>query len=222
MLTPLADRDGAPPEFRMILAFLFDRLSTSWREGDDFRESERAAAEAVRRAKALVERFPDDNNCRYVLASACHTQGLLLATDGFRLADAEQAHDDAIALLARLAAEFPLMAGYRDTLASAYDGRGSARAVGRPDEAEADFHHAEEILDKLVRKFPYVPAYQCHLGRTLGNRGRLALDWGRPGEALLRKAITYQERVLNASPRSHEARRLLERHKADLARSARH
>jgi serine/threonine protein kinase/tetratricopeptide (TPR) repeat protein len=102
------------------------------------------------------------------------------------------------AIFARLTADFPTRAAYRDDLAMSLTDLGhTLKHVGKRREAEAAYRQAVDIREKLVAEFPAVPKYRTGLANTCDNLANLLDDLGQreDAESLYRKAIALQERL---------------------------
>src|SRR5208337_4397341 len=86
---------------------------------------------------------------------------------------------------ASLAADFPALPAYRQSLAMSHNNLGNLlQELGQRAAAEEQYRKALAIQEKLATDFPAVPAYQVSLGASSLNFGQLILDGGNPAESL--------------------------------------
>ncbi len=110
---------------------------------------------------------PED---RRELATSLHALGDLRRDNDS--ATSEKAYDEAIALRAALASDFPAVPAYVRELATTHHGRALLlQAAGRRDDADADSGRALALKEKLAADYPGVPASQRDLAGALNNRG---------------------------------------------------
>jgi serine/threonine-protein kinase len=97
---------------------------------------------------------------------------------------AEEAYEQAIALLAALIQENPGDGELRQLLAESHNFRGEVlRLTDRPAQAKEAYEEALRIQRQLVEDFPEVPTYRQDQARTLYNLGILAWSTNKPQEA---------------------------------------
>src|SRR5262249_43954010 len=98
----------------------------------------------------------------------------------------------------RLAAEFPEVPGYENTVADSQDGLGRIlKELGRLDEAEKAFRQARTLREKAVKRSPGVPPLRGLLAETCSSLGDLLSASGRD-----REAVVEYRRALDLSPQS--------------------
>jgi tetratricopeptide (TPR) repeat protein len=222
LLEPLADsaRPGSlDPLLRVIAGWV---LGPILRDAGDPTGALATLDAAVGRARALVDRVRDNNDCRHFLARSLTEHGRTLARDPARRPEAVRDLDEAIALLTRLKAEFPQTPAYRRALALAHNTLGEIRAgAGDLGPAAEQFGLARQLMEGLATEFPDVPGYQGRLGWTLGLLGRLELVRGRADLALplLRQGVDRLETALRINPDSAADRTALARLRPDLLRA---
>ncbi len=129
----------------------------------------------------------DDPDIRYEIGRAYRRLGVLYDMLGQK-EKAEGSFRDAIALLDRLAAEFPTPA-YRQELATAQQSLGYFLASSPRDqlaatsaESEALSRQAIDLYEKLIAAEPDEVSHRAGLANTLNNLGLLFNKLGRPGD----------------------------------------
>ncbi len=95
--------------------------------------------------------------------------------------ESRRAYGQAIALLDRLAQEYPDEAAYRHGLAESYNWLGEALRPSSPVEAEKAYREAARLQGELMRQHDADPAYPRDLARSYDNLGIL---FGETGERL--------------------------------------
>jgi tetratricopeptide (TPR) repeat protein len=97
---------------------------------------------------------------------------------------AEQAYNEAVAILSKLAEERPSRPEFRRELAAAHANRGLAlQAAGRSAEAAKAFRDADEFLRALIAEHPKERQYRWDLAEAQSRRGLQSQVNGRPSEA---------------------------------------
>jgi serine/threonine protein kinase/tetratricopeptide (TPR) repeat protein len=117
--------------------------------------------------------------------------------------EAAAAYEEAIQLYSQLAADFPAVPQYRQSLAGSHGSRGVLLAdLGKRPEAEAAFRRALGIGEKLAADFPAVPEYRQWLATTHGNLGLLlaGLKKSPEAEAAYRAALKIQVKLVTDFP----------------------
>jgi tetratricopeptide (TPR) repeat protein len=121
-----------------------------------------------------------------------------------RLAEAEAAYRDALALRQQLADDFPARPDFRQDLARSHNSLGNLlRATGRPARAEAAYRAALALQKQLVADFPDQPDKRNDLAGTLGNLAILGIEQGHfaAAKAYLDEALPHHQAALKANPR---------------------
>jgi tetratricopeptide (TPR) repeat protein len=116
--------------------------------------------------------------------------------------EAERPAREALALLERLAADFPDVPDYRREVASGDHNLGLVlAATGRLGEAEQAYRQALLLQGRLADEFPTVPRYRHDLANSCNSLGNL-LKAGRfnEGEKALRQAVALRKELAAASP----------------------
>jgi tetratricopeptide (TPR) repeat protein len=109
----------------------------------------------------------------------------------------------ALAILEKLATDFPDVPEHRDSLALSYHHLGIRVArLGRPLEAEAAYRKSLAIEAKLVGDFPTVAMYRHWVALYRDNLGDFLKGMGRQSEAEeeYRKALVIYEKLANDFP----------------------
>jgi tetratricopeptide (TPR) repeat protein len=80
------------------------------------------------------------------------------------------------------------------------------RETGHPDEARKAYEQAREILERLVRENPIIPADASGLGKDLHNLAGIEFAAQRFSAARdrLQEAIDWQKKALALSPQNSE------------------
>jgi serine/threonine-protein kinase len=139
----------------------------------------------------------DDEAGRLLEAHAQFRVARLLSELGQQSAEAEAAYRAALAILERLAADFPGAFKYRGNLALSHNNLGLLLAgLGRRAEAEAEHRTALALLEKLAADYPQ-PNYRRALAGSHGNLGTLLSNLGRQAEAEAehRAALALREKL---------------------------
>jgi serine/threonine protein kinase/tetratricopeptide (TPR) repeat protein len=128
--------------------------------------------------------------------------------------EAVAGYEDAIRLFSKLAADFPAVPQYRQSLAGSHGSLGILLAdLGKQPEAEAAFREALSVGEKLAADFPTVREYRQWLATTHVNLGVLlaGLRKSREAEAAYRQALKIQEKLVADFPAVPEYRNNLAR-----------
>jgi tetratricopeptide (TPR) repeat protein len=111
-----------------------------------------------------------------------------------------------------LAADFPTVAGYRQSLASSHNNLGTLLAeLGKREEAEEQLRQAQAIQKKLAADFPAVPEYRRDLAASHSNLGFLLarVRKGTEAQEQYEKALAIFEKLHADFPAVADYRRLL-------------
>jgi serine/threonine protein kinase len=155
----------------------------------------------------LAAEFPAVPEYRFQLASSHDGLGHLFS--GLRLSDfgkraeAETAFRQALAILEKLAADFPAVPVYRSNVAVSHCNLGDLlRDLGKRDEAEAAYRQALAIQEKVVADFPAERRYRLSLAYHHASLGILLEGVGKPGEAEVayRQALAIREKLVADFP----------------------
>jgi serine/threonine protein kinase/Tfp pilus assembly protein PilF len=139
---------------------------------------------------------------RAIRAEGFYRVGRIRAGLGERQ-DARSAYERAIALQKQLAADFPTVPGYRDSLGDSHNSLGVLLAdLGKPAEAEAEFRQALVLRKQLAAEFPTMASYRWVLAGTRNNLGNLWAGLGKSAEAEaeFRQALALQEQLAAGFP----------------------
>src|SRR5204862_305660 len=120
------------------------------------------------------------------------------------LKEAEAAYADAIALLRRLAADFPARPEFRQDLAHTPNILGIVlRATGRLKDAQDTYATALTLRKQLVADFPNLWDLRNQVAGTYVNLANLCVQQRdfRRAKAYLAEAAPYHESALKANPR---------------------
>jgi serine/threonine protein kinase/tetratricopeptide (TPR) repeat protein len=172
----------------------------------DLRQREALYDHALDLYKKLADDFPDVPAYREILASTHRAMGQLLSNLRKR-AEAEAAYRQALAIGGKLAAEFPAVPGYRATLVDCYGNLGLLLAGysgplnldpqqtysggGKHAAAEAAYHQALDLAEKLAAEFPDAPQYLVNVAVCQINIGNLFRAYKQPA-----KALSWYDRAL--------------------------
>ena len=129
-----------------------------------------------------------------------------------KLPAAEEHDRKALAILEKLAAEFPAVPDYRSDLALSHDSLGNLLAgLGKRPEAEEQYRKALAILEKLVAEFPAVQQFRVDLGGRYCNLGISGRRSGQPSESLVwfEKAVRILTAVYEQDRRLVQAKDFL-------------
>ncbi|MBI3407627.1 MAG: serine/threonine protein kinase [Planctomycetes bacterium] len=126
----------------------------------------------------------------------------------------------ALAILQRLADDFPTRPAYGKKLANTHNSMATVLAGQKEfSQAEKQWRQAREILDQLVRDFPHVSDYEKLLGITIGNLAWLRTelkDWaGARGH--FEKAVAHLRASLKTNPKNPDCLRALRNQEQSLA-----
>jgi serine/threonine-protein kinase len=151
--------------------------------------------EFLRKALAFYEQFAreegDEPEVRSGTAEAYHRVAGIQKKLG-RGAEAERACEQELAILDKLAADFPNDPRYRARQASAYRMLGILLRVERFEGAEKALRHGIAIWESLLTAFPAEPAYRRDLAATCDSLGHM-LTWfpdrANEAEQLLAKSV---------------------------------
>jgi serine/threonine-protein kinase len=202
------------PEYRRKLGGTYLSLGIFLRElgrhtGAEGAETALNAALDV--AQELTAEFPRDPSYRDLLASTYLSLGSLRTDLGRRSGPqgAESAYRAAGAVAEELTVEFPAFAGYRQLLGLCRLHLGNLLSdLGRrtgADGAEAVFHAALIVQEKLTVDFPSVPAYRQDLAITQNKMGQLLAGLGRntgvdSAESFFRSALALMTKLTVEHP----------------------
>jgi tetratricopeptide (TPR) repeat protein len=118
--------------------------------------------------------------------------------------DGQSALEEAIAILKKLATEFPNRPDFRQDLAKAHQNLGIHWHInGRPKESEAAYRDALSLLKQLVADFPERPNFRKALASTHWSLGNLMSATQRPkeAEAAFLDALAIQKRLVADFPK---------------------
>jgi serine/threonine protein kinase/Flp pilus assembly protein TadD len=153
----------------------------------------------------------DDEQSRARTAEAANRVGAIEHGLG-REAESAAACAQALAILEKLAIDFPAVPLYRQHLARSHNNLGSLLAgLGKRPEAEQQYQQALAILEKLATDFPAVPLYRQHLARSHTDLGFQLQHLGKwaQAEQHYRQALVLQERLVADFPAVPEYRQEL-------------
>jgi serine/threonine-protein kinase len=182
------ERDRAEHNFHRARKVVDDMLTAVAEEKlaiePGMQKTQRALLEkALHYHKEFLQERGDDPEVRKEAALAYHRvadiQRLLENNDA-----AQQAYEQAIALLSHLAKNYPDEGTYRHKLAESYNWLGELHRLGaRMDEAGASYREALRLQAQLVREFPREPDFEKDVARSHYNLGILYKDTGQLAEA---------------------------------------
>jgi tetratricopeptide (TPR) repeat protein len=201
--------NGSDPAVRFEATRSYLRVGDLCLRLDRPSEAARAYRQAVARARALAEEFPDDTRYRRVLAAGlaqCATIDIfgVIEERPTRYTDADAAAHEAVALCARL--------GDRQELARAHDLLGLVlAALGRPNDAEVAHKQAMAVHEELVNASPDSRGHRSDLAACCVNLAVLRWRAGRLPEAgeYARRALGLWEELAKEEPREPFFRRWL-------------
>jgi serine/threonine-protein kinase len=192
--------DPEKPEYRRKLARYLNNV------GILLRPSDRAGAEgdflkAVEIQRELVRAAPGVAGTRWELARSLNNLGAARQDDR-DWPGAAARFSDALDLLGRLAADFPMVPDYRFEQAEALVNLAGVRGGGDRNRTVDDLAEAERLYRGLADEFPLRPDYRHKLAVTLRNRGLALGEAGRSDEAerTLRAAIDGLRRLVEEYP----------------------
>ncbi len=176
-------------------------------------------AEAFDKALTLYKSFckePGPDPAERLLAAQAHIQLALIQHGLGKKAEAAQGFQNAIALLQRLAAQFPKEAGFRNKLAWCYIQLGWSlpNSLDNIEEVEKAFEQSIALNETLRNESPDIPYYTHDLAYAWSNLGQLRRGVGRfqQGEESHRRALALFQQLFEQRPGHHEQ-------KHDLAQS---
>ncbi|HEY3394666.1 MAG TPA: tetratricopeptide repeat protein, partial [Lacipirellulaceae bacterium] len=146
-----------------------------------------------------------------VRAQALNNVGNLYRADG-RLADAETAFREALAIKEKLAETFPSVPQFSQELARSFSNLGIVLLLlERPVDAQAEYEKSIRIYERLASDFRDVPMYAVEVAGTYSNLGRLLGDQGKVDESLpiLTKSIEMLESAFRQDERLAKVRESL-------------
>jgi tetratricopeptide (TPR) repeat protein len=144
----------------------------------------------------------DDETSRARTAQAAGRVGLIESRLG-RRAEAAAAFRLANDGYAKLAADFPAVAKYRQNLAMSHHHLGVVLGgLGQRPEAERQYRQALALYEKLAADAPAVPDYRQHLAKGHNSLGALLKDLGQRAEAEqhYRQALALSEKLVADAP----------------------
>src|SRR5262249_47643311 len=136
--------------------------------------------------------------------------------------EAEGQFRKAIAILEKLASDFPAVPVYHQELADNHNTLGNLLSImGQWAEAEHQLRLALAIREKLAADFPAVPEYRVELGGCYCNFGLLVRNGGKPAESLawFQKAINILTAAHENEPRDVTASNFLRNSHAGRAKT---
>jgi tetratricopeptide (TPR) repeat protein len=131
---------------------------------------------------------------------------------GGRLAEAESAFRQALAIKEKLAKQFPSVPQFSQEVARSLSNLGVLLLVSdRPADAQKALENSIEIYERLAAEFGDMPKYAVEVAGTYSNLGRLLGDQGRRDESLpiLTKSIDMLEAALREDERVVKVRESL-------------
>ncbi len=184
----LAERDPDNAVHREIRILVLDSLANLLREARGDLTGARAVLKTqVKLGRENASRPDPSGRHRANLASACNSLGILLWQMG-ELPEAREAHQEALRIRARLAADFRSVVGYRQELAASHNNLG---IVFRDEKNFAatrkEFDASHALKEALVKEFPDKPDYRQNLASSHNNLGTFFAMTG--DRASARKAI---------------------------------
>jgi serine/threonine-protein kinase len=191
------------PSDELYFQMSLKRRAQLLRETGDASGAARLIDQALARARVSLARRPDDTDVRNMIVSILEERGRLLAADPARYAEGLRDFDEAVAIGSRLSTDFPRIPAYRENLADALQGRGTALPDGI-----ADLERARDILQALVAEVTVAPRYRARLGRVLADLTRAARTRRQAdaARALAGRAAAELDRALKDDPENTVAR----------------
>jgi serine/threonine protein kinase len=197
---PLVQQSPTVAGLRWRLARTCCNLGSLKMSADQAAEAEVLETRARDLQKTLVDEFPRVPDYAQELAATDDNLGLLWTSRD--RPKAEEAYQQALALLEDLARRYPNRPDYRQRLAVTHLNLGTLLARTDLPEAERACRKALDLQDKLVAEFPAIPEYEDGMGRTLFSLAYIRntqhdLDGAR---RVLLEAIRHQRHVREANP----------------------
>jgi tetratricopeptide (TPR) repeat protein len=179
------------------------------------------ALDAYRKALTLYQRLPEFgqfDDPGQGLKFGLQLQAGVYMSIGWGLhqmgksADGIESSRKALAILEKLARDYPANATVQSYLAMSHSDIGVLLGrSGKLKEATASFHQAAAIQQKLLDASPAVTEYQMGLATSYNNLGSVCNDSGNPVEGLpaLREALDIHQKLTDANPAVTEYQILL-------------
>jgi serine/threonine protein kinase len=176
----------AVPEYRLALAGSHNSLGALLQELGKRPEAQEQHRQAVAIQEKLTSDFPAVPFYRKELGGSYNNLGYLLANLGTRseAAQAEEHYRKALAIWAKLVADFPTVPEYRNDLGTSHINLGRLLAdQGRRSEAENEYRKNLVLQEKLAAEYPAVPERRRRLGIAHNNLGSVLADLQKRSEA---------------------------------------
>jgi tetratricopeptide (TPR) repeat protein len=170
-------------EARTSLAGHYTNLSVLLMELGQLKESAAANAQSRAGFDGLLTDSPGAPDLRFAVADCCTNLGNLHRRE--HPAEAVKAYRQSVTILDKLAAEFPAVPEYRESLAHVHHNLGIVLSEqGRETDAGTAFDMALSLNEQLVKQHPGATAYAMALAISLIHRGARDADAGRFDAAL--------------------------------------
>jgi tetratricopeptide (TPR) repeat protein len=213
-----AERNQAEINFRLALRAV-DKMLTEVAEEELASEPRaeqkrrRLLTRALEFYQELLQAHEGDPAVRQETGRAYRRVGDILRILG-RHQEAQQAYQQAVAVLRELASQSPAAPEPRQDLAESYNWQGELlRTTGKPRQAREAYDSARRLQEELVAQFPNEPEYGKALARTHDNLGILLKEGGEleAARAEFRQAIDRLQDLAARFPERPEYCQLLAR-----------
>ena len=191
------------PSLESSLAQTLGNLANTLDELEKNQAAESYHREAIDINRRLIARVPGQHSYRMDLATQLVNFSFSLGRLPDRREEAIGFCREGVAVLEKLAEEFPRTPEFRERLAMGYNTLGTFLRKNRQnDEGEAEFRRSIDTSAKLVADFPNEPRFAVTLAGTSGNLGHELRERGRSGDALelLGQSINALRDVMKKTP----------------------
>jgi tetratricopeptide (TPR) repeat protein len=167
-----------------LLGHVHKELSKLLEAQGRFAEAEQAASEAVKLWEPVVERDPSANWAQSNLGDTLSFLADCAAANG-RLQESAEIHGRALAILDRLAADYPGFHSFRVVQSWAHHRyAGVQRKLNRTADAEQSYRRALELFEKVAADFPGTPGIRQTMFEKRLDLGQFLAQTGRTREAM--------------------------------------
>jgi serine/threonine-protein kinase len=219
----VAAQNAKVSKYQGLLAHILQTMSFYLLNRKQWDRAEKTLQELLNIRKRLAEEMPSDRERQFSLAKV-YLQFVLFKPDvpgkeqaDKRLAQAEWAHRQGVAVLRKLVRESPTVTTYRQELADLHNYLVLRyRQAGETAKLETVQLEAIEVLEKLIAENPDVIGPRKELGNGLGNLAQFYLSAKRYTEAeqTFRKAEGVWEKLCEKAARGSEPSRSVEKGQA--------
>jgi serine/threonine protein kinase len=209
-----AEKQAREQAFAALRSMTANFVEKKFAQGAVLTEDDRAFLRGViAQFDAFAEIRGDDSESRELRAEGRFRVAEMRSRLG-EFQAAEEAYDQALSMLQRLAADFPSRPEFRQGVAKSHNNRGILLCgTGRRQQAEQDYNHALSIYQQLAAKFPSRAVFRQELATSHNNRGNLLRDTGRlpQAEQDYEAALRIQKQLAADYPSRPEFRQELAR-----------